>query len=94
MGLTDEPTIGQIHVEFFNQASFATDSIDIAHKEHLEQNHRINGWTTVVMAVQRVSELFNEIKIDVSINEPKKVILRNEILKKAHLELKLRSMRY
>ena len=46
------------------------------------------------MTIQRVCELFNEIEINVLINESKKVILRNQILKKAHLEFELGGTRF
>lgn len=75
--IADEPAIGQIHIEFFDQTSLAANAIDIANKEHLEKNNRVNGRTAIVMTIQGVCELFDEIEINVSINESKKVILGN-----------------
>ena len=49
--IADEPAIGQIHIEFFDQTSLAANAIDIANKEHLEKNNRGNGRAAIGMTI-------------------------------------------
>ena len=47
-GEPQKPPISDIDLSFFNETPFATDTKQVPEKEHLEQNYRINRWSSVV----------------------------------------------
>ena len=57
---TTKPFVGKVVVDFFLQSPFRADAVQIAYKQHTEQNLRVYCRTTYVFTVQWGTQLVNE----------------------------------
>lgn len=72
--------IGNIDLDVAHQLASTTYAKKVADKEHLEQNHRINCWTTIVDAVKASDFLTDESEIYRLVDFAQQVILLGQFL--------------
>lgn len=76
-------------MNFLNQTALAANAKEIADEEHLEEEDRIDGGTTIALAIAVANLVANEVKGDELVDFAQEVVLGDELLKGNHLDLKL-----
>ena len=84
-----EPAIGDVEVNFLDQAAFAADTEQIADEEHLEKDDGVDGGAAIVGAIAVANLVANEVKGDELVDFAQEVVLGNEFFERDHLDLKL-----
>ncbi len=75
-----EPSVCQIHIHFFQGSTKRRNSIDMLNQHNLEQNHRINAWSAVVLTVQLLYKLVDLLKVNCRVDLSQQVLLRDHVL--------------
>lgn len=84
--IADEPSVSKIDFDFLDQSTLAADAEEVSDEEHFKERNRMNGGTTIVMAVEIVCQIFNETKVDVTVYFAKQMVFGNIIFQADHLE--------
>lgn len=65
--------------------ALGADAKKVTDEEHLEQLHRIDGGSAIVGGVEMRGGFMNEVEGDVTVDQTKQVIRRNQLFKRDHL---------
>src|SRR5215469_1251407 len=85
-----EPTPRQMHAQFVNELALAADAVQIANQQNTQQQLWIDrGTASIAIAVLQL--LANKAEVDVFINQPQQVILRNLIFHSKIVEQRFRA---
>ena len=76
---SQKPTVSHVDFNLTHQALFATNSEQVPDEKHLEQDHRINGRTTVIRTAQFFDLFVDEVEIDGLVDFSQKVIFGNKL---------------
>ena len=74
-----EPTIGQMHPDFFQQTTLTDNPVEVAQQQQSQQHLGINRGPTG-RTVEALHSLTHKAQIDLLINDSEKVVLGNLVL--------------
>jgi hypothetical protein len=78
-GKTHEPAISEVHLHLFTESSLRGNAVEVANKEHPQENFRVNG-RTAGMTVEVLHLLSNKAKIDIPVYQSQEVVLGDKII--------------
>ena len=78
-GKTHEPAIPEVHLHLFTESSLRGNAVEIANKEHPQENFRVDG-RTARMTVEVLHLLSNKAKIDIPVYQFQEVVLGDKII--------------
>lgn len=84
-----KPPVGRVALHLAHQLPLAADAEQIPDQQQLEQHHRIQCRSPIVLAVQMPHPFANELQIDGPLDPAQQMIARNQRLYRHHLHLLL-----
>ena len=75
--ISDEPPVCQVHAHLFQSSAERRDSVNMLDQHDLEQHHRVDAWSAVVLAVQVLYKFVDPLEVDGCVDLPQQVILRD-----------------
>ena len=75
--ISDEPPVCQVHAHLFQSSAERRDSVNMLDQHDLEQHHRVDAGSAVVLAVQVLYKFVDSLEVDGCVDLPQQVILRD-----------------
>lgn len=83
---TKEPRVCNVDLHLPHELALGADAKEVTDEEHLEQLHGIDGGSAIVGGVEMRGGVTNEVKWDVTVDQMKQVIRRNQLFKRDHFQ--------
>ena len=85
--ISNEPTVCQIHAHFFQGSAQRRYAVNMLDQHDLEQHHRVNAWSAVVLAVPILYKFVDILEIDRCVDLPQQMILRDHVFQTYKFQL-------
>src|ERR1700757_596166 len=86
---TREPPPSKMHPQFLDEFALAADAVQIPNQHNSQQELWIDGWTTS-FAIAFFQPPAHKAEVDVLINQPQQMVLRNLIFQSEVVEQRFR----